>query len=84
MKEASRKKMNKLTIVVEPAVYKGLHEKVGRGNISQYINDKVKPFVTDDAWLIQGYKEMAQDSQQNVEAKEWEKIESAISTDNPW
>lgn len=34
--------------------------------------------------LISDYQEMAQDDQQNAEAKEWEKIESTISKDSPW
>ena len=44
----------KMTIVVEDAVYQGLQEKVGPGQISNFIEDLVRPHVVDpdDEWRI--------------------------------
>ena len=46
----------KMTIVVEDAVYQGLQEKVGPGQISNFIEDLVRPHVVgdepDDGWRI--------------------------------
>jgi predicted CopG family antitoxin len=60
----------KLTITVDEEVYQGLHRVVGRGNISEFIENLVRPHVlgTD---LEAGYKAMAQDEEHEAEALEW-------------
>jgi len=83
MKTISKKK-NKLTILVESEVYKGLHEKIGRGKISKYINDKVKPFVTNENSISSSYAEMAKDSSRETNAKEWITITEDFNTENSW
>jgi hypothetical protein len=60
----------KLTLTVDEAIYEGLHLIVGRGKISQFIEDLVRPYVSDAA-LDEGYRAMATDSVREAEAKEW-------------
>jgi len=60
----------KLTITLDERVYEGLHETIGRGNISQFIESLVRPHVvTDD--LDAAYREMAADEEREAEAFEW-------------
>lgn len=60
----------KLTITIDERVYEGLHAVIGRGRISRFIEDLVRPYV-----LYQGleaaYREMAQDEAREAEALEW-------------
>jgi predicted CopG family antitoxin len=65
----------KLTITIDDEVYRGLRQKVGRGNISGFIEDLVRPHVTDDDALLASYREMAADEEREREALEW--IEAA-------
>jgi hypothetical protein len=62
--------MQKLTITVEDAVYAGLYSVIGRGNISRFLNNLAKAYVTPDE-LDAAYAEMAADTQREAEAKEW-------------
>jgi hypothetical protein len=65
----------KLTITLAEDVYQGLHRQVGRGRISSFIEDLVRPHVVDEAELEAAYREMAADAQREREALEW--IEAA-------
>ncbi len=65
----------KLTITVADEVYRGLHRRVGRGQISSFIEELVRPHVVDDAELEAAYREMAADTEREREALGW--IESA-------
>lgn len=60
----------KLTITVDEAVYEGLHRMIGRRKISQFIENLVKPYVSDTA-LDDGYRAMAADKARETEAMEW-------------
>ncbi|MBV8359400.1 MAG: addiction module antitoxin [Deltaproteobacteria bacterium] len=60
----------KLTITVEDAVYRGLHNFVGRHNISRFLNDLARPHVVRDR-LEEGYRAMAADEAREAEAAEW-------------
>jgi predicted CopG family antitoxin len=60
----------KLTITVEEEVYVGLHKIIGRRRISQFIEDLVRPHVTNTD-LEAGYRAMAQDEAREAEALEW-------------
>lgn len=42
----------KLTISIDEQVYDGLYEVVGKGSISQFIEDLVRPHVITDSSLI--------------------------------
>jgi len=60
----------KLTITLDERVYEGLHAVVGRGHISRFIEDLVRPHVIHQE-LEAAYKEMAQDEEREAEALEW-------------
>lgn len=55
----------KLTITVDEAVYEGLARIVGRGRISRFIEDLVRPHVL-GSLLEVGYREMAGELGMNV------------------
>ena len=59
----------KLTVTVDEAIYEGLHRIVGRGKISQFIEDLVRPYVSDAA-LDEGYRAKAADPVREAEARE--------------
>jgi hypothetical protein len=60
----------KLTITIDEKVYKGLHLRIGRGNISQFIETLVRPHVVDKD-LEAAYKRMAQEEAREAEALDW-------------
>lgn len=60
----------KLTLSVDEAIYEGLHRIVGRGKISRFIEDLVRPYVSESS-LDEGYQAMAADSEREAEAREW-------------
>ncbi len=61
----------KLTITVADDVYRGLHHRVGRGRISRFIEELVRPHVVEDDQLEAAYREMAADEEREREALEW-------------
>jgi predicted CopG family antitoxin len=61
----------KLTITIDDEVYKGLHQRVGRGQISQFIEQLVRPHVVDTSGLEAEYREAAADAEAEAEAMEW-------------
>ena len=65
----------KLTITLDENVYHELHSVIGRGKISQFIENLVKPYVLNKE-LEQEYIEMAKDKKAEREAYEW--IEGCI------
>ncbi len=60
----------KLTITVDEEIYEGLHRVIGRGAISQFIAELVRPHVV-GADLDAAYAEMAADEVRELEALEW-------------
>ena len=60
----------KLTITLDEKIYAGLYKIVGRRNISQFIEDLVRPHVV-DADLEDAYRAMAADEEREAEALEW-------------
>ena len=62
--------VKKLTITVEADVYERLHQVVGRGHISNFIEDLVRPVVMKRD-LDAAYKSMGQDEAREREALEW-------------
>lgn len=62
--------MKKLTITVDDDVYAGLHGRIGRRQISRFLNDLARPHVTGDD-LDEAYREMAADEAREREALEW-------------
>ena len=61
----------KLTITLDDEVYQGLHHKVGRGRISGFIEDLVRPHVVGKGELEAAYREAAADEAREREALEW-------------
>ena len=62
--------VRKLTITVDDDVYLGLKAKVGERRISRFLNDLAKPLVSEAA-LLEGYRQMAADSEGEAEATMW-------------
>ncbi len=65
----------KLTTTLAEELCERLHRHVGRGQISSFIEARVRPHVVDDAELEAAYREMAADTEREREAREW--IEAA-------
>jgi predicted CopG family antitoxin len=61
----------KLTITISDEVYRGLHHQIGRGEISRFIEDLVRPHVMSEGGLEHLYREAAQDTEAEREAAEW-------------
>lgn len=60
----------KLTITIDEKVYTGLHQVIGRGHISRFIEDLLRPHVLDQN-LEAAYEQMGQDEAREAEALEW-------------
>ena len=60
----------KLTITIHEQVYKGLHEVIGRGKISRFLEDLARPLVIQEE-LEASYEEMAKDDEREKEAVDW-------------
>lgn len=58
----------KLTITIDESVYNGLYRVIGPRKISAFIEDLVRPHVTD---LEEAYSEMASDEEREKDANEW-------------
>jgi predicted CopG family antitoxin len=59
-----------MTITLDEAVYHGLYRTVGRRRMSQFIEDLLRPHVTDMS-LEEGYRAMAADRERETEALAW-------------
>jgi hypothetical protein len=60
----------KLTITIDDEVYAGLHNVIGRGRISRFLNDLARPHVLLQE-LAEGYRAMAGDEERERDAAEW-------------
>lgn len=60
----------KVTISLDEAVYDGLIRLVGRGKISKFIENLVRPHVF-GGQLDEGYRAMAADVPRERDAQEW-------------
>jgi predicted CopG family antitoxin len=70
----------KLTITIDERVYERLHEAVGRGHISQFIEALVRPKLL-DADIDDGYRAMARDEARESDAAEWTEATSGNAYD---
>ncbi len=68
----------KLTITIDEAVYHKLHSVIGNRKISKFIENLVKPYVSNND-LTLAYHQMAADIAQEQEADEW--VEGLVSDD---
>ncbi len=71
----------KLTITISDDVYRGLHHHVGRGEISRFIENLVRPHVVTDSALEALYREAAQDEEAEREALEWIEADLGATVD---
>jgi predicted CopG family antitoxin len=60
----------KLTITIDEMVYNNLHIVVGKGKISKFIENLIKPCIK-ETHLKLAYQEMNQDKVREKEATEW-------------
>jgi predicted CopG family antitoxin len=72
----------KLTITVDEKVYEGLHKVVGLRRISRFIEDLVRPYVTEPD-LEAAYRKMAKDEAREAEALEWSEATVRDVSDEP-
>jgi predicted CopG family antitoxin len=61
----------KLTITLDDEIYVKLHEFIGRGKISQFIETLVRPQIMPKADLASAYRQMARDEIRETAALEW-------------
>ena len=60
----------KLTVTIDDQVYQGLYRVIGPGKISKFIEELIRPHVTDPD-LDSEYEELALDERSEVDALEW-------------
>jgi predicted CopG family antitoxin len=60
----------KLTVTIDEEVYEGLRKVIGPRKISRFIEDLIRPHVTQKD-IYSAYKEMAADEVRESEALEW-------------
>ena len=70
----------KLTISIDETIYSGLYDKIGKGKISKFIEDLVRPYVTERA-LEKAYLDLSKDAERENEAPEWSEN---LITDVTW
>ena len=70
----------KLTITVDEDVYRGLHRVIGRGKISGFIEELVRPHVLRPD-LESAYAQMAKDRRREKEALRWAETPFKDTTD---
>ena len=66
----------KLTITVDEDVYRALHQKIGRGSISRFIEGLVRPQVIGQNSLEAEYRRAAREKAGERAAGEW--IEAGV------
>jgi len=60
----------RMTITLDEPVYDGLHRRIGKRRISQFMEDLVRPLVLDSS-LDDGCQAMAADAEREAEATKW-------------
>jgi predicted CopG family antitoxin len=61
----------KLTITIADEVYRGLHQQIGRGEISRFIEGLVRPYVATTDELEAEYRAAGEDTAAEGEAMDW-------------
>lgn len=75
--------LKKLTITIDEEVYDGLYATVGPRQISRFIEDLVRPHVTQHD-LAEAYRQMAEDEAREAEALEWAEATMGDVGDAAW
>ncbi len=71
-----------LTITIDDLVYQGLCQRIGKRRISKFLEDLIRPHVTDSG-LETAYLEMAADESREAEAAEWVENLAGDVADDP-
>jgi predicted CopG family antitoxin len=66
----SRVMHKKMTITIDEEVYNALYRVIGKGNISQFLENLARPHVLKED-LASAYQAMAADTEREREALEW-------------
>ena len=75
-------RQKKLTITIDETVYSGLHSVIGRGRISRFIEELVRPHVVAEPMEAE-YAQMARDEEREGEALEWAESTVGDVADDP-
>ena len=70
-KDRKKNMQKRLTITMDEDVYEGLFRVVGRGKVSQFLQELARPHVLQNAALDEAYRAMAADARYEVDANEW-------------
>jgi predicted CopG family antitoxin len=70
----------KLTITIDENVYRGLHKVIGRGRISQFIENLLRPHVLGKE-MGSAYRTMANDKERESQAFDWSEALSGDALD---
>lgn len=72
----------KITITVDERIYDGLCKRVGRGHVSRFIEELLRPLILRQDFE-DAYRQMAQDEQREIEALEWSEATMGDVGDDP-
>lgn len=61
----------RMTITMDEDVYEGLFRVVGRGKVSQFLQELARPHVLQNTALDDGYRAMAADADYEAGANTW-------------
>lgn len=61
----------RMTITMDEDVYEGLFRVVGRGKVSQFLQELARPHVLQNTALDDGYRAMAADAHYEADANAW-------------
>jgi hypothetical protein len=61
----------KLTITIADDIYQGLHQQIGRGEISRFIENVVRPYLVTMDGLEAEYRDAAEDTAAERESADW-------------
>jgi predicted CopG family antitoxin len=61
----------RLTITIADEVYRGLHQQIGRGETSRFIENVVRPYVVTTDGLEAEYRAAVEDTAAEREAADW-------------
>ena len=73
----------RMTITLDEEVYEGLYRRVGKRRMSQFIEDLVRPHVSDTS-MDEGYRAMAADHRRESEALVWCNALMGDQDDEAW
>ena len=73
----------RMAVTLDDEVCEGLYRRVGKRRMSQFIEDLVRPHVSDTS-MDEGYRAMAADRRRESEALEWSNALMGDQDDEAW